>query len=394
VEEVGGAWGELAAKAAADVGKAEEKARASESKLRAVAGSAGLADSVERHLAVRDVDALMADHASRTERLAHLLKLPAEHDKAEQRAERSAASLEKAERTLSVTRDGEHQAQAEVAERADVLREQIRDWSRTARAAQCPAHLAETWCDLIPALTVVDEEAGPAHTTSSPVDAIRAHVKAAHDALTRRAEQVRLLRAPLQTRYDEADAALEETRARGETPPAHPATWMRRTRPSPDDEAGAPLWRLVNPSRHVEEQQLARLEAALAASGLLDSWVSPQGQLSTRDGQLIADVQPVVGPQRSKSNLLAVLEPDSAGGVEPTVVQAVLAGIGWHDTAASAETGDWLAADGCWRVGGLVGRAELPAPASYLGAAAREAATRHCKTGGRTIRTRASDPCM
>src|SRR5262249_4745179 len=46
----------------------------------------------------------------------------------------------------------------------------------------------------------------------------------------------------------------------------------------------------------------------------------------------------------------------------------------WAGRVPLGQLRDWLAGDGSWRVGSLVGRAEPAAPASYLGAAARAAA--------------------
>jgi chromosome segregation ATPase len=96
--------------------------------------------------------------------------------------------------------------------------------------------------------------------------------------------------------------------------------------------------------------------------------------VGTDDGRLLADVQ--VEPRGSArgQNLLAVLGPDEAGGVAPSVVSGVLAAVVWHDAVPADDGGDWLAADGSWRVGGLTGRAEPAGPASHLGAAARAAA--------------------
>ena len=46
-----------------------------------------------------------------------------------------------------------------------------------------------------------------------------------------------------------------------------------------DGRPGAPLWQLTDFTRPVGEGQRAGLEAALEAAGLLDAWVTPDGQL-------------------------------------------------------------------------------------------------------------------
>ena len=117
------------------------------------------------------------------------------------------------------------------------------------------------------------------------------------------------------------------------------------------------------------------LEATMAAAGLLDAWLTPDGELSTADGQVPVDVQLPVPDGSDGPTLATVLAPEPAGGVSDEVIRSVLAGIGWHRVRPVANGANaWLAADGTWRIGPLTGRAEPVRPASYLGAAAREAA--------------------
>ncbi|HWE89496.1 MAG TPA: TIGR02680 family protein [Pseudonocardiaceae bacterium] len=355
-------------------GEAERTVRATSESVRAASDPAGLAESVDRHLPGRDVDALSAEYALRAERFDRLRELSVVHDNARRDAELSAAAVEQAEHAVATARDEQSRAHDRVEHEVDALRAQIRDWAAAAQVARCPAELIEDWCDAVVELTVIDAESGAVRPGASVVEAMRAHVESARDELTARAEQLRLRRAPLARRRAEIDDELAEVRGHAERAPAAPTGWSRRDRPGLDAERGAPFWRLVNPVDGVDGDLLTRLEAGLAASGLLDAWVNSDGQLSTVDGVLPADVQPVIDQRRPDRSLLAVLAPDSAGGVGVEVVRRLLGRIGWFDAGSADESGDWLAADGGWRMGGLVGRATPVVPASYLGAAARAAA--------------------
>jgi len=189
---------------------------------------------------------------------------------------------------------------------------------------QVRATLAEYWCDLAAELTAIDPEAEAARLGSPVTRAMLAHVNQARDHLTARAEQIRMRRAPLANRREKVEAALAEVRARIETPPPAPETWRRLARPGPEAAAGAPLWRLVKPVEGLGGDRLARLEAALAASGLLDAWVTADGGLSTVDGALVADIQRRIGAGRLDRSVLSVLEPDTSGGVDAGVVRRLL----------------------------------------------------------------------
>ena len=354
--------------------EAERKAAAASVTLSEVSTPAGLKDSVQKHLPARDIDALWADHTARVDRFAQLRTRQAAHAKAERQVERSAAAVERAQIALTAAGDEETAARATVEQDLDVLRQLIRDWAAAASVAQCTATQAEDWCDLAVELTAVDPEAGTARLGSPVTDAMRAHVQRYHANVRAMAEAARLRRVPLADRRRKVDAELAEVRARTETAPPAPVTWRRRERPGPDAAQGAPLWRLVNPTAGLDGDRLARLEATLAASGLLDAWITPDGELSTVDGALIADVQPRPGDAHPDVSLLRMLEPDGYGGVDPGHVRQLLATVAWFEVSPTDEPGDWLAADGGWRVGGLTGRGEPAAPASYVGAAARAAA--------------------
>ena len=349
-DAVEGALAQVAAAEAETQRTADDVARAAE--------AAGLMASAERHLPGRDVDALAADHQVRTERFGRLRRLHEEHATRDRAASSSGEHLEQAEATQTRARDDEAEAAGAVGTAAGDLELRLRDWAADASVAAPPPELLEEWCGLVPGLTVVDPDDGSVRSGPSVVDTARRHVTAARDRVADRRAQARSARSPLVDTLAELDAALAAVLAGVQGEPGAPASWRRRERPASHAGHGAPLWRLVNPSG-VGGEELDLLEAALAASGLLDAWVTPDGGLDREDGRLVADVQaqPRAG-RPAEVSLLAVLEPDAAGGVPVEVVRRLLAGVGWSQAHADADAGDCIAADGSWRIGELAGRAD------------------------------------
>ncbi|ABW13365.1 conserved hypothetical protein [Parafrankia sp. EAN1pec] len=212
----------------------------------------------------------------------------------------------------------------------------------------------------------------------------------------------------LRTAVGEAQARVgiltTERRALAEgarlSPPAPPTRAADR-----DGRPGAPLWQLIEPreagptpapalsaSPPLGPAEIAGLEAALEASGLLDAWLCPDGRLlapGTHDVAIVADG---AGAGRvGDHHLGAVLCPavdrsdPAAAAVPDAIVAAVLARVGYVpadtsgvvDPDAVDRVGDtWVAADGRFRVGRLRGSWTKPA-ACYLGHAARELARRN-----------------
>jgi uncharacterized protein (TIGR02680 family) len=338
--------------------------------LAAAADGAGLAGALARHLPNRDVDALGGEHQSRTERFRYLEALDRGRTEAQRKADLSARAVELVSAAVRQAGEDEDRAQREVQRAAETLTEQVRAWAAEASVAVCAGELPGQWCDLIAEMTVIDDAGMTPPQPASVVEAMRAHVAESRAAWTGRAEAVRLERAPVAVERDAVAGRLQAARQSTESEPAEPVSWQRRSRPALTEERGAPLWRLVNPVAGIDESTLAVLEAALAGSGLLDAWVSPEGSVDFES----MDIYVPVGNSVVQSSLLAVLEPVSAGGVPAEVVARVLAGFGWHERAGAQANGDWYAADGSWRLGGLAGRAAPQGPVAYLGAAARAAA--------------------
>lgn len=168
---------------------------------------------------------------------------------------------------------------------------------------------------------------------------------------------------------------LEDERSRLEagidTVPPLPYT---RSPDARNARQGAPLWHLVDFRDAVTVAQRAGLEAAIEASGLLDAWVTPDGRLQTGDGGvLLHDTQLLVRQQRpsSLSDWLQVVMP-SDSTVPAAIVAQVLSSIACaEEDATDAEA--WVAPDGRFRLGALIGAWTKPAPL-YIGHAARASA--------------------
>ncbi|MFL6055804.1 MAG: TIGR02680 family protein [Actinoallomurus sp.] len=137
------------------------------------------------------------------------------------------------------------------------------------------------------------------------------------------------------------------------------------------DRPGAPLWKVVDFSGPLPDEQRAGLEAALEAAGILDAWVTPGGELLAEDDTFVLSGAPVDGP-----SCATVLHPavdraaPQAAALTDDAVRAVLTRIGLGPGA-----GTWVAADGRW-ANGVLGGSWRKDTAAYIGEGAREAARR------------------
>jgi uncharacterized protein (TIGR02680 family) len=163
--------------------------------------------------------------------------------------------------------------------------------------------------------------------------------------------------------------------ARGDhLPPPVPHTRGEAVR---DTRLGAPLWRLCDYRSDVPEGARAGLEAALEASGLLDAWVMPDGQLLAAgddDTILVAAGGDNASPDRH-AGLVLVSAIDTAdpraAAVHVETIERLLRQIGLGSSSSDVS----IAEDGSWRVGPLQGQWHKPA-AVHIGESAREAARR------------------
>lgn len=333
------------------------------------AAPAGLAESVRRHRPAAELLALRADLDVRAERFARLRALESVFAAARAKADTSAREVEYRANAATEAAEKEGESYRDVESAVDTLRTEIREWAAGTAVIRCSAEQVENWCDLVAELTVEDSGA------EAPSTAIGRQVDATREEIRTRQGELHAARRPLVGESDQLTTRLAALEDEVEEPPPSPVLWQRRERPGLDDMTGAPLWRCVRPVDGLAAEELTVMEATMAAAGLLDAWLTPDGELSTVDGRVPVEVQLPVPDGSDGATLAAVLAPEPVGGVSDEVIRSVLAGIGWHRVRPVANGANaWLAADGTWRLGPLTGRAEPVRPASYLGAAAREAA--------------------
>ena len=158
-----------------------------------------------------------------------------------------------------------------------------------------------------------------------------------------------------------------------EPPPApHTRDVARRV-----DRQGAPLWALCDFQPAVQEADRAPIEAALEASGLLDAWITPDGQVldpDDHDAVLGIGISPAVEDGHALDQVLAPSidrhDPRALAVPEATVA-AVLQRIAFGTNIGTI----WVDREGRWQLGPLTGQWRKPA-AQHIGYAAREAARR------------------
>ena len=142
-----------------------------------------------------------------------------------------------------------------------------------------------------------------------------------------------------------------------------------------DGRPGAPLWKVADFAPDLSDDERAGLEAALEAAGILDAWVTPEGNLVDGDVIVVSGLAPVAGASCAELLVPAIDPDDLQAGVLPeesvaSVLSAIGRGPGTGDTA-----GTWVTTDGRWSNGVLSG-AWHKDQAGYIGEGAREAARR------------------
>jgi uncharacterized protein (TIGR02680 family) len=193
--------------------------------------------------------------------------------------------------------------------------------------------------------------------------------RSAVDALGRQDAQLSARRDTSVATAAELTAEIARLEAGGHDGPPAPHTRDPRTR---DARPGAPLWKVTDFAPGVPDQDRAGLEAALEAAGILDAWLTPDGDLMAGDVVLVSGRHPVTGPSCEAVLVPAVNVGDlQAAALPEAAVRATLSAIGLGQGAGTT----WVTIDGRWANGVLAGSWHKDA-AGYIGEGARETARR------------------
>ncbi|WP_328475739.1 hypothetical protein OHA21_20110 [Actinoplanes sp. NBC_00393] len=284
-------------------------------------------------------------------------------------------------------------AQTQVSDALQQLSDGLERWAARLGADAPDGELRDRW---------VQEVTGQT-STARPREQLRMLVTRQwlDPAIAPLTEQVATLRAAAaaaQQRAADADRDADELGLAGEPQAPMPHGWARRERPAFPGPEGAPLWRLLDPVDGLADGVLDHVEAALAAAGLLDAWVTPDGLWAAdRDGTDVtvtagisaatapaaksaANHQPASAPAANRqpaSALAAILQPAEDAGAMTATVTGLLASIGYTRDGGELSGEIAVAGDGRWRTAALAGRAgRAEHGAELIGTAARTHARR------------------
>jgi uncharacterized protein (TIGR02680 family) len=245
-----------------------------------------------------------------------------------------------------------------------------------ARAAELTAayrayqgELAELRVDADELISLVEEWAAVGEGENPARRVIDDAARSAVGALTREDAQLTASRDTVSAKAAELTGEIARLEDGGHDAPPPPHTRDPVVR---DSRPGAPLWKVTDFAPGVPEKDKAELEAALEAAGILDAWLTPDGDLVAGDVVLVSGRDPVAGPSCGAVLVPAVNPGDlRAAAVPETAVRAVLAAIGLGQGAGNT----WVSTDGRWANGVLAGSWHKDA-AGHIGEGAREAARR------------------
>ena len=174
------------------------------------------------------------------------------------------------------------------------------------------------------------------------------------------------------TRTGELAEEIGRLRAGGHDAPPVPHTRAPGIR---DSRPGAPLWKVTDFASGLADHERAGLEAALEAAGILDAWVTPDGNLVDGDVIVVSGLAPVAG-ESCAGLLVPAIDPYDlqAGALREESVASVLSAIG-REPGTAGSGAAWVTTDGRWSNGVLSGVWRKDR-AGYIGEGAREAARR------------------
>lgn len=197
--------------------------------------------------------------------------------------------------------------------------------------------------------------------------------RAAQSALGILREQLVKEETKLQETLDQLEIENQELKARQKelASGVHfpPQSSVNRDFKSRADRKGAAFWELFDFAEDLAPTERAGLEGALEASGLLDAWVTPEGDLlseGTLDAAVVATATEYPPSNSHLGTKLTVLEA-STMKVSRETAERILRLIGSESGAGSC----WVSVDGTYALGPLQGGWKKSA-AQHIGASARE----------------------
>lgn len=141
---------------------------------------------------------------------------------------------------------------------------------------------------------------------------------------------------------------------------------------------GAPLFAACEFNETVDEVQRACLEETLEQAGLLDAWIFPGGKVGLIDLEKEEEIwiEPKdLTHEETLAKVLHPMPPHNSGLSEKDIIMA-LNSFEWASSKSGfaqekKNSSEWLAADGTFRLGSLVGRNLSKSRAEYIGKEAR-----------------------
>ncbi|MBQ0926041.1 TIGR02680 family protein [Saccharopolyspora endophytica] len=246
-----------------------------------------------------------------------------------------------------------NQAQQELADAAAVWVELARKW-----ATEWPAASEEPAPEPPNVEDLINDRAASRKAREQARQWARPQLHEARRAVSAVEQEITELRAENRMREGE----LAELRAGHERRPELPV-WAEGER---DPSQGRAFYELVDFAPSLSDADRAGLEAALQSSGLLNAWVTADGQVPGLADLLAAPAAPV--DPTTGGTLAALLSP--AAVADSPVPRERVAGL-LATVSTGGGTGLSVSTDGSWKAGVLSGTWRKDA-AEYVGAGARE----------------------
>jgi uncharacterized protein (TIGR02680 family) len=142
-----------------------------------------------------------------------------------------------------------------------------------------------------------------------------------------------------------------------------------------DAKSGAPLFAVCDFHAHVKEETRAMVEETLERAGLLDAWISPNGQIAavSSEGE---EVWILPRPYEIGYTLADILlpAPSEESGLTAALVDAVLRTFLWNEAGdlTTNEPGEQIVSAGKFRLGALVGVVAKKDRAAFIGKETRK----------------------